>query len=87
MAIDAKVPIHRQRFAAGGICEGLAMRNPFLSQTNMTSKTKFQLVGSGIARTVCRVLGLDLATEKRHSEDHAPMYIAQMHPFSAGVPP
>lgn len=63
------------------------MRNRFLSQTNTATETKSQLVGRGIVRTGRLVLRLDLVSEERHSEDHAPQYIAQMHPVSAGVPP
>ena len=40
-----------------------------------------------IARSVCRVLGHGMASEKRNS-DHATKYISRLDPFSAGgVPP
>jgi acetate kinase len=40
-----------------------------------------------IARSVCRALGLGMASEKRNS-DHATKYISRLDPFSAGgVPP
>jgi len=40
-----------------------------------------------IARSVCRVLGLGMASKKRNS-DHATKYISGLDPFSAGgVPP
>ena len=40
-----------------------------------------------IARSVCRVLGFGMASEKRNS-DHATKYSSRLDPFSAdGVPP
>ncbi len=63
------------------------MRNRCLSQTKMAAATESQLVGSVVVRAGCPVLPLDIVSEKRHSEDHALKYIAQMHPASAGVPP
>ena len=37
-----------------------------------------------IAETVCRVLGLDMASEKMNS-DHATKYNSRLEPFSAGA--
>jgi Acetokinase family len=39
-----------------------------------------------IARSVCRALGLGMASEKRNS-DHATKYISRLDPFSAGGVP